>query len=291
MYRTRDHQGRPTTASGLVVLPDGRRGALRVAAYLHGTNATRSAAATVSADSTDRLIAAMFAGAGMAAVAPDYLGLGLGPGSPPYLDLATEVGSTTDLLEAARAFVRTRGVVLRREVMVTGFSQGGRTSLAVGRALQQGEAGWFRLGGVSAVAGPYDVLGTELPAVFRGEVPAETAVYYLAYLVTAWDRTVGLYDDPRDAFQPAYAEVVEGWFDGSHTYEGARAAAAAPAHRPLHPSVPGRACGTRPGSSAGHWPRVTGSAATGRPGSPSPSTPAPPTPMSCRPTPRPALAT
>src|SRR5690242_18445159 len=45
VYRTVDHFGRPTTASGLVVLPEGRRGPLRVAAYLHGTSTTKADAA------------------------------------------------------------------------------------------------------------------------------------------------------------------------------------------------------------------------------------------------------
>ena len=32
-------------------------------------------------------------------------------------------------------------------------------------------------------------------------------------------RTVGLYDDPREAFQGRYADAIEGLFDGSHSDE------------------------------------------------------------------------
>ncbi|HEY3557486.1 MAG TPA: hypothetical protein VGL05_08480, partial [Kribbella sp.] len=77
----------------------------------------------------------------------------------------------------------------------------------------------FRLGALRAVAGPYDLLGEELPAAFDGRVIPPTATFYLAYLVTAWSRTIGLYDDPREAFRAPYASTVEGLFDGTHTEE------------------------------------------------------------------------
>ncbi|TDW66513.1 hypothetical protein [Kribbella pratensis] len=219
IYRTIDHDGRPTTASGIVVLPDGRRGALTVAEYLHGTNPTKTAAASVDDTSTDRLVTALFAGQGLVGVAPDYLGLGLGPGKPPYLDTKTETTSSGDLLLAARTFAAKHGIALKRDVLVTGFSQGGRASMAFGRALSRGEVGSFRLGAIQAVAGPYDLLGSELPAVFTGGVLPPTATFYLGYLITAWNRTVGLYDDPREAFQAPYAATVEGLFDGTHSDE------------------------------------------------------------------------
>jgi hypothetical protein len=224
IYRTVDHNGRPTTASGIVVLPDGRRGALTAVEYLHGTNATKAYAASVDDTSTDRLVTALFAGAGLVGVAPDYLGLGLGPDLHPYIDTKTETTASADMLLAARTFAARHGVALKRDVLVTGFSQGGRASIALGRALSRGEAGPFRLGALQAVAGPYDLLGSELPATFDGGVAPATAAFYLAYFVTAWNRTVGLYDDPREAFQAPYAKTVEGLFDGSHPDEEIAAA-------------------------------------------------------------------
>ncbi|GAB3948984.1 hypothetical protein GCM10029976_081160 [Kribbella albertanoniae] len=219
IYRTVDPTGRPTTASGLVALPDGRHGALTVAEHLHGTTATKAYAASVDPTSTDRIITALFAGSGLAAVAPDYLGLGLGPGKHPYIDTDTETSASIDLLLAARTFTPRHGVALKRDVLVTGFSQGGRATLGVGRALTRGEAGSFRLGEIRGVAGPYDLLNTELPAVFSGEVNPHVATLYLAYFTTAWDRTVGLYNTPREAFRTPYADTVEDLLDGTHTEE------------------------------------------------------------------------
>jgi hypothetical protein len=219
IYRTVDPSGRPTTASGLVVLPDGRRGALTVAEYLHGTMGTKAYAPSVDPESSDGVLTALFAGNGLAGVAPDYVGLGLGPGKHPYIDTRTETSASVDLLLAARSFALKHGVVLKRDVLVTGFSQGGRATIGVARALSRGEAGSFRLGAAHGVSGPYDLLDVELPAVFSGDVEPHVATLYLAYFVTAWDRTVGLYGDPREAFQAPYAGIVEGLLDGTHSDE------------------------------------------------------------------------
>jgi hypothetical protein len=219
VYRTIDHDGRPTTASGIVVLPDGLRGPLTVAEYLHGTTAAKAEVASLDDTSTDRLVTALFGSTGLVGVAPDYLGLGLGPGRPPYIDTKTETSASIDMLRAARTLAIKHGVVLKPDVLVTGFSQGGRAALGLGRALSWGEARPFRLGEIRAVAGPYDLLNVELPALLDGGVNPQSATMYLAYLVTAWNRTVGLYDDPRSAFQEPYASEVEDLFDGSHSSE------------------------------------------------------------------------
>lgn len=219
VYRTIDHDGRPTTASGIVVLPDGHRGALTVAEYLHGTMTTKTDAASLDQRSTDRLVTALFASVGLLGVAPDYLGLGVGPGRPPYIDTKTETTSSVDMLRAARTFTTMHGTALKPDVLVTGFSEGGRATLGLGRALSRGEARPFRLGEIRAVAGPYDLLNVELPATLDGRVNPQSATLYLAYVVTAWNRTVGLYEHPRQAFQEPYANKTEELFDGSHSFQ------------------------------------------------------------------------
>ncbi len=215
-YSTVTPSGESTTASGLVSLPEDAEGRLTVAAYLHGTIASKTDAPSV-AESADRALTAAFAGAGLVGVAPDYLGLGLGSGAHPYLDMATEVTASADLLVATRTFVDDYGVTLRPEVLLSGFSQGGRVALALARSLDLGEVSGFQAGAVDSVSGPYDLGGTELPAVFDGRVNSSSATFYIAYLVTAWNRTVGLYDDPREAFAEPFAGTIEGLFDGTRS--------------------------------------------------------------------------
>lgn len=219
VYRTTDLDGRPTTASGLVALPERRGRSLRLTAYTHGTISNKDDAASVSDDDTSRAIVLMLGGAGLAVAAPDYLGLGLGPGMHPYGHLASETSASADLITATDRFARNRGLRLQHDVLVSGFSQGGRVAVNLAKQLEQGKVHGFGVKAVAAVAGPFDLEHTELPAAFDGGMDPKSANYYLSYLVTTWKRLVGLYDDPAEAFKPPYDETVEQLFDGHHSFD------------------------------------------------------------------------
>lgn len=218
IYRTIDPAGEMTIASGLVILPKSPRRELQLTSYTHGTISNRNDAASVS-DGDNRAVALMFGGAGLAVSAPDYLGLGLGPGKHPFMHLASETTASADLLVATRQLTAHRGIRLHRDVMVSGFSQGGRVAVNLGKSLQQGRVPGFRLDRAAAVAGPYDLERIELPAAFDGQVNPKLATYYLAYLVTTWKTLAHLYSDPAEAFQAPYDRTVETLFDGHHGIE------------------------------------------------------------------------
>ncbi|MEU4196685.1 hypothetical protein AB0E69_32605 [Kribbella sp. NPDC026611] len=223
VYRTITPQGGPTTASGLVAFPR-RTSRLELVTFLHGTNATKNTTASVAPTSPDRVRSLMFAGAGFAVAAPDLLGLGVGPGRHPYGDTASETSASADQLIAARELSAALGRALRPEVLVTGFSEGGRITLSLGRALQRGEVPGFRLRAMAPVAGPYDLVGVELPALVDGQVSPFVATLYLGYFLTSWSRLIHLYDDPSEVFLPPYDQVVDSLFDGTHPIQEIAAA-------------------------------------------------------------------
>jgi dienelactone hydrolase len=219
VYRTLDASGRPTIASGLLALPRNGDRQLRTVSYAHGTELNRTDAPSMWRDGWSAAPAVTYASAGFAAVAPDYLGLGLGPGTHPFLHLPSETTASVDLLRAARTFAAGQGRTLRREVFVTGFSQGGSAATALGKALQTGADGWFRLGALAPISGAYDFRRVELPALIGGTVAPPYNVGYTAYVVVAWNRLHGLYDDPAEFFAEPYADKVEALYDGLHTGE------------------------------------------------------------------------
>ncbi|HZX05482.1 hypothetical protein [Kribbella sp.] len=224
VYRTITAQGLPTTASGLVALPRNGSRRLDLVTFLHGTNATRNTTASVLRTAPDRVRSLMFAGAGFAVAAPDLLGLGVGPGRHPYGDTASEVSASADQLIATRTLSSVLGRSLRRDVLVTGFSEGGRITLSLGRALQRGQVPGFGLRAMAPVAGPFDLLGVELPALVDGRVTPFIATLYLGYFLTSWSRLIHLYDDPSEVFLPPYDKVVDSLFDGDHTVQEIAAA-------------------------------------------------------------------
>ena len=219
MYRTITPQGRPTRASGLLVLPRGTaggRGRVPLAVYEHGTQTLRADAPSEPTANDGWVSGLGLGSSGLATVAPDYLGLGTGPGPHPYLDAASETSDSVDMLHAARMFTARRGVSLSRRVMVTGFSQGGAAAVAVAHALQDNHPGGLSLAGLAPVSGPYDLPGVELPAITHGRLDHAVTPYYIGYLLTAWQRRLHLLGSPRAIFRPPYAARARTLYDGRH---------------------------------------------------------------------------
>lgn len=223
-YRTTGTTGAPTTASGLIAVPRTRSTAMSVVSYEHGTTVPENAVATVDTTGYDAAAAAMFASAGYLTVAPDYLGLGSGPGTHPYMDHAAEVTASLDLLRAARTFARQRGIRLRPDVRVTGFSQGGTAAMALGQALQLRELPGFGVAAVAPVSGPYDLQRDELPiALNTRQLDGTEVSFYIAYLTVAWSH---VYPGavPAHPFTSRYTRLIPRVFDGKHSYNDIYAA-------------------------------------------------------------------
>jgi len=216
VYRTVDPQGRPTTASGLLVLPRSGPRQLRTVSFTHGTELFRGDAPSVAEDDWGSAPALTYASAGFAAVAPDYLGLGVGPGPHPWKHVPSETTASLDLLRAARSFVPSTGRTLRQEVLVTGFSQGASAALGLARALQEGADPRFRVQAVAPISGAYDMADAALPALLGGDVPPKISVIYVSLLIVAWDRLHGLYDEPGELIQEPYDRTIEELFNSEH---------------------------------------------------------------------------
>ncbi|WP_063795183.1 alpha/beta hydrolase family protein [Streptomyces silaceus] len=219
VYRTVDATGRPTTASGLLALPRTRPGALHAVSFAHGTGVHKNDSPSMVRGDFVSAATISHASAGFAGVAPDYLGMGRGPGPHPWMDVPSETTASLDMLRAARAFVPRTGHTLRRDVFLTGFSQGASAALGLGRTLQAGGDRWFRAGALAPVSGAYDFLGTSVPSLFdaRRVTPKYGAVYAAYALVAVQRLHGGVYDDPAEVFRAPYARTVEELFDGTHT--------------------------------------------------------------------------
>jgi hypothetical protein len=170
-----------------------------------------------------------YASAGFAVADPDYLGLGTGPGLQPWMDVPSETTAALDMLRAVRGYLVSHGRTVRRDVMVTGFSQGASPALGLGRALQDRADPWFRLGALAPVSGVYDFAGAELPAVLDGDLVrlnpdpqlgAKYSVLYTALTLVAFDRVHRIYRSPSEVFQAPYAALqpVAGADDSSNAF-------------------------------------------------------------------------
>jgi predicted esterase len=215
VYRTIDVNGRPSTASGLVVLPRNNERRLRVINYTHGTMSGADEAPSVD-DNGKSPEGLQLGSAGYAVVAPDYLGLGLGPGPHPYMHGASETSASVDLLRAAFTFSYRVHRNFDQRILVTGFSQGSAAAMFIGKALQSGAVPGLRLAALAPISGPYDVAHAEIPAVFDGRLDSKDSAFYVAYLLTAWNSIYHLYDSPSEVFQAPYDKTVAPLYNGQH---------------------------------------------------------------------------
>lgn len=210
LYRTIGVNGEPATASAAFWVPiAGGTGELTLIGYGQGTNVVKAQKIThpTKINIEPQLQAAIFASHGYAMVATDYLGLGYSNYPfEPYLVVDAEASAVIDSMRAARTAAKRLHVPLSGDVFLTGYSQGGQTSLGTEKVIESENSGEFHLVGNSPSSGPYALTQTLLDGMAH---PGQNAAVLSTFLLTAYNKTYGnVYTDPSSVFQDPYAKYV-----------------------------------------------------------------------------------
>lgn len=188
LYVTSGRDGRPTTSSGLVIVPEGPvpDGGRPVMAFTHGTVgiARRCALSLLPGDVYGPAIPGIreFLDAGFVVAATDYAGLG-SEATTGYLVGASQAYSALDSVRAAIAMPET-GAGSRFATF--GESQGGQAALFTGQ-LAAGYAPELDLVGVAAAAP-----ATDLTALFAENVGTTFGDVLAAYALKSWQEYYGI---------------------------------------------------------------------------------------------------
>ncbi len=216
VYDTVDGRGKAVTSSGVFMLPHGDdarcRGDLPVLLYAHGTadektydlsqllSKTPNAAAREAA-----LLLAVFAAQGYAVIAPNYTGYADSSSDyHPYLDRMQQTTEMMDALNHVREYADTLGAKFSDELFVAGLSQGGYVAMATHQAL---EASGETVTASLPISGPYATLDF-VDTIMKGYVNVGATVFAPLYL-TALERSRGIYNDPAEIYNTAYAGIAE----------------------------------------------------------------------------------
>lgn len=114
----------PTTASGLVAVPQVPQHTLPVVSYQHGTVFTKTAVPSHPEESMEtRLMVARFAGQGYLVIAADYVGKGESTEPDSYMVRDVTVQACLDMLLASRAVCADLGL-RQSDLFLSGWSQG-----------------------------------------------------------------------------------------------------------------------------------------------------------------------
>ncbi|MFM1988669.1 MAG: hypothetical protein RJA99_1626 [Pseudomonadota bacterium] len=213
-YRTVDPQGREAVAGMGLLVPSGCPGPYPVLVYHHGTQILKSSTMSDPANLEVFLAYGYFASQGYAVVMPDYLGYGESSlGYHPYLDAENMGRTSIDALRAGMRMLADLGVATSGKLFLTGYSQGGHSTLATQRALERDHAAEFAVTASAPMAGFYSLSTTFADAV---TAPTDLGSVLFAFGLTALQKNYGdVYASASAAFRSPWASTVESLLPGS----------------------------------------------------------------------------
>ncbi len=206
-YNTIGAAGEATNASGAMLVPAGScTGSSALVAYAKGTDVQKPRTLANPTDSETLVLAAMYASQGYTVVATDYLGFAKSAYAfHPYLHADSEASAVIDSIRAARNAATAVGANLSGKVMLTGYSQGGHSSMAAHRAIERDNSAEINVVAGAHLAGPYNLSGsTKLTNAIAG------VQFFVPYMVTAYQKVYqNVYAKVSDAFKAPYDSYIE----------------------------------------------------------------------------------
>ncbi len=212
-YLTVDTHGEMTTASGAVAVPQPFLRSLPMVSFQHGTVVRRSSVPS-RGDTDEAVVGMFFAADGYLSVMPDLIGLGHSSGLHPYLVADVSASAIVDMMQAVVRWSLTQTWGTSGEVYMAGYSAGGYTATAAHRLLEAEYSSEFTVKASAPMAGPYDLSGTMLDLMLKGEPYPQP--YYLPYLLFSYNEAYGLFDSPSDFLASPYDVTLPPLFDGMH---------------------------------------------------------------------------
>jgi alpha/beta superfamily hydrolase len=208
LYRTTGVDGKPDTASGLVVFPVVENKPLPLLVYQHGT--VDGPKEVPSERSGEAALVNVGASLGYVTLAPDYLGLGESRGFHPYIHAATEASAAIDLLFATRELASQLKYALNGQLYLTGYSQGGHASMALHRELERNYSQSFPVSAAAHMSGPYSVSGETFKRLLSDE--PYNYVGYTAWVALSYNQMYKLYNNINQFLKPPYAAMAQRFY-------------------------------------------------------------------------------
>jgi pimeloyl-ACP methyl ester carboxylesterase len=202
--------GEMTNASAAVLIPGGVGcpGPFPLVAYGRATNVEKAYALANPTNPETILLMTFLAAQGYAVVATDFLGYALSSYPyHPYAHADSEVSVIIDSIRAARRAAPSLGLTLNGKIMVTGYSQGGHSSMATQRAIERENSGEFNLVAAAHLAGPYYISNALIDGVTN---PINGVQIFVPFEITSWQKVYGnVYDKASDVFNSPYDSYIE----------------------------------------------------------------------------------
>jgi len=217
MYNTEYLDGL-TEVSGALVIPKGMECKPALFSYQHGTTASKLDVPSYGSAELD--ICIIFASEGNVLTAPDHIGLGASEVDiHPYVHGFSEAHTTINLLRATREIIsedESIDITLSNQLFLFGYSQGGFSTAAAARYIEEEYPEEFNLTAIAPMSGPYNLAGVQTDFVNSGVAYATPG--YLPYIILGHQSVnPTIFDDPSDVFVYPYDTLMPYLFTG-HNY-------------------------------------------------------------------------
>ena len=205
--------GNDVTASGLVCVPS-TVNSIPVLSFQNGTNTLHSNAPSVNPDYETYLLLEFVSSTGFIITIPDYLGFGDSDNMfHPYLDYESTVQSIIDMQRAVKEMVNDYlDVKLNNDYYITGYSQGGWSTLQLQKAIEKNYSSEFNLKASACCAGPYDLNYFNDYVMDLNEYPMP---YFLGYIFNSYYNLGGISTPVEEVFKSPYDTKILTLYDGT----------------------------------------------------------------------------
>ena len=207
MYKAKWIDSSYILCSGIYFAPKNINNAAPIMMYGHGTQIHKHR--TISDEDAQQGICLGFATDGYAACYPDYYGIGKGEGDHLYQHAWSEAMSFIYMLYAIDELNKKINVKTNGQLFLTGYSQGGHSSFAAQKYLEELNDPRFQVTASSPMSGAYDMTGEQQKYMFQVYprpfyLPYLLVSYQTAYRVLNTDNIYSIFKSPFDTLLPKY---------------------------------------------------------------------------------------
>jgi predicted esterase len=214
IYQSIDANNKPIRLSGALMIPV-TTNLLPLVSINHGTVTGRNeVASTWPLNTPEGVTGIWMASMGYYSCLPDYPGFGTSESIHPYIHAKSLAISIIDMIRAAKQHAEKSDISLSEQLFLTGYSEGAYATLATHKEIEESYSEEFRVTASAPMAGPYDLSET-VESIFQQDSYPSPA--YIAFFITAYNHIYN-WNRLNRFFNPPYAEMMAGLFDGSKTY-------------------------------------------------------------------------
>jgi hypothetical protein len=214
IYSSYDADSIPTTASGLLTVPQGAPCEVPMLSFQHNDIIRKSDAPSHYGFASQWYIGLAAGSLGYITLMPDGIGLGDGPGFHPYLHLQSEATSVVDMIRAVKPIVDSMGASPNDQLFLAGVAEGAYASMAAHQYIQTYLDPQLHVTATGGIAGYYDMSGTQLNSILSDSAYVDPS--YLPNMIFSYNKAYHFYAHDSDIMVYPYDSTLHPLFNGNN---------------------------------------------------------------------------